>query len=130
MQEKLIFPKPDKLNNLKTGREGETVAKSYLINKGYKIIDENYQTKYAEIDLVAYFKQTLIFVEVRAKVGEKFGTPEDSINRNKKLKLLKNARAYVGWKRYRGRYRIDAVCIVFDESGDLKRINHYEDIFF
>jgi len=42
-----------KTKNLETGYLGEQIAKKYLQNKGYYIVEENYRTKYAEFDLVA-----------------------------------------------------------------------------
>ena len=119
------------------GKEGEEIARKYLENKGYKIIECNYRTKRAEIDIIArsakrgfggYNKDTLVFVEVRTKQHEQFGSPEETINYQKRIKLKRNAAAYIHRKRYYGPYRIDAVCLVIDENEGLQRINHYENI--
>ena len=67
--------------NLQTGKIGEDIAKKYLEEKGYKIIEQNCRTRYGEIDLVAKDGRDLIFVEVRTKRGENFGTPEESLNK-------------------------------------------------
>ena len=79
------------------GKIGENLAREYLVKEGYKIIEQNYKTKYAEIDLIAeksaggkflgFGPKTLVFVEVRTKVGENFGTPEDTLNYKKKNKI-------------------------------------------
>ena len=124
------IPKETKTNNLKIGRLGEQIAKIYLQNKGYYIIEKNYRTKYAEIDLIARNKSVLVFVEVRARKDERFGSPEDSIKRSKIRKLIKNAQAYVARKGYVKTYRIDAICIVLEENGRANRITHYENITF
>ncbi|MCH8244347.1 YraN family protein [Patescibacteria group bacterium] len=110
------------------GKEGEEIAKKYLESKGYKIIEQNYRTKRAEIDIITKHKNKLVFVEVRTKHHEQFGTPEDTINYQKRKRLQKNAAAYVHRKRYKGPYRIDAVCLVIDKNEGLRRINHYENI--
>ena len=117
-----------KADNLKTGRLGENLAKRYLQRKGFRIIDENYRTKFAEIDLIAQFKDTLVFVEVRTKIGEQFGMPEESLNRKKINKVIKNAQMYIKYKNYTGKHRIDSVCIVLNENKKLIRLNHYENI--
>jgi len=117
-----------KTKNLKTGRLGEEIAKKYLQVNRYAIIEQNYRTRHAEIDLIALYKGILIFVEVRTKKGERFGIPEESINRNKKIKLMGNAKAYVAKKRWKKEYRIDAICIVLDDNYRVKRINHYKNI--
>lgn len=119
-----------KLKNLDTGHLGEQIAKIYLQNKGHHIVEENYKTKYAEIDLVTHSKGVLVFVEVRTRRDERFGSPEDSINRSKIRKLTKNAQAYVARKRYAKTYRIDAICIVLDDGGKASRITHYKNITF
>ena len=117
-----------KTKNLEIGYLGEIIAKKYLQNKGYHIVEENYRNKYAEIDLIARNKSILIFVEVRTRSGEQFGTPEESIKRDKIKKLIRNAKAYAARKRYSKEYRIDAICIVLNERGEAKRIGHYENI--
>ena len=119
-----------KAKNFETGRLGEVIAKKYLQDKGYDIIDQNYKTKYAEIDLIARHKGILVFVEVRTKTKEQFGTPEESINRNKINKLIKNAQSYAAIKNYNKEYRIDAICVILDENKKVKRITHYKNITF
>lgn len=116
------------MSTTETGRIGEHIAKEYLGRKGYKIIEQNYKTKYAEIDLVAQKEGALVFVEVRTKTGEQFGTPEETINYKKKMKLTRNAKAFVAKKKFIGLYRIDAVCIVLGENKQAKRVTHYENI--
>ncbi len=117
-----------KTNNLKTGCLGEEIAKRYLENQGYRIIQENYRTKYAEIDLIAWHKKCLVFIEVRTKKEERFGTPEESLTVKKINKLLRNAMVYTAQRNYQGSYRIDAVCIVLDGGQKLKRLKHYSNI--
>ena len=114
--------------NLKTGQMGEAIAREYLKKKGYKILAQNFKTKYAEIDLIARQKNEMVFVEVRTKRGEIFGTPEESLNRKKMIKLRKNAWAYVGRIGWQGAYRLDAVCVVLKQDNSAQRINHYENI--
>ena len=116
------------------GKVGEKLAREYLEKGGWKIIEQNYKTKYAEIDLVAekpagFFKQsTLVFVEVRTKVGEQFGSPEDTINKAKLWKVLQNAKSYTAFNRWNGPARIDAVCIVLKNDLSVVRLTHHENI--
>jgi len=117
-----------KTKNLTIGYLGEAIAKKYLQNKGYKIIEQNYKTKYSEIDLIARDNKVLVFVEVRTKTKEQFGSPEESLNRIKIKRLIKNTTAYVVQKSHVKDYRLDAICIVLDENKTIKRINHYQNI--
>ena len=125
---KIGFPNGTRTKNLEIGHRGEQTAKIYLQNKGYRIIEENYRTKYAEIDLIAGDKGILVFVEVRTRKDERFGSPEDSINRDKMRKLTRNAEAYAVRKRYTKKYRIDVICIVLNGEEETRRIDHYENI--
>lgn len=107
--------------NLRTGKLGEEIAKEFLEKKGYKIIEQNYKTKYGEIDLVCQKGKELIAVEVRTKVGDLYGTPEESLTKKKIRKVWLNALA-------RGAGRVDAVCIVLKYNGEVERLEHYENI--
>jgi len=114
--------------NLEIGRLGENIAKEYLEKKRYSIVDQNYKNKYAEIDLIAKDKDILVFVEVKTRIGEQFGLPEQALNRNKIYRLIRNSKVYMFKKYNNMNYRIDAVCIVLDENRKPIRIDHYRNI--
>ncbi len=113
-------------HNKNLGEIGENLAVDYLKEKGYEILERNFQNKWGEIDIVAEKDDIMVFVEVKTRIGEQFGLPEDAINKNKKLKMIKNAKAYMKYKN--DQYRIDAICVVLDKECNLKRINHYKNI--
>ena len=133
-KEKLVNQNQNKIadnpkkDNLKTGQLGENLAKEFLKKKGYKIIDANYRTKLSEIDLIAQFKDIMVFIEVRTRTGDKFGMPEQSLTKKKVNKVVKNAQMYMLYKGYADKYRIDAVCVVLDKNKKLLRLNHHENI--
>ena len=110
------------------GEVGESLAKKYLEQQGYTILAENYRTRYAEIDLVAERDKVCVFVEVRTKMGEQFGSPEDTINKKKLWKVRKNAEAYAASAEHRGLARIDAICVVLTPDFTQERLTHYENI--
>jgi putative endonuclease len=116
------------MDHLETGKIGEKLATDFLKKKGYKIIQQNYKTKYAEIDLVARQKETLVFVEVRTKTNEAFGSPEETLNYQKLNKVLQNSRAYAAFTNWQGPCRIDAICVILGEDNKPQRIDHYENI--
>ena len=117
-----------KMFNTQTGRLGERLAAEYLKKKGYKILEQNYRTRYAEIDLVVQKKDVLVFVEVRTKIGEQFGTPEETLNWKKLQKVKRNASSYVARSKWNKLYRVDGICIVLDEQHTIQRFEHYENI--
>ncbi len=114
--------------NIQVGQIGEKIAMEYLENKGYEVIQRNYKTRRAEIDIIAKKKNILVFVEVRTKTGEEFGTPEDTLTKAKLARVRKNAAAYIVIKNWQGLSRVDAICIVLNPDSTVKRIEHYENI--
>jgi len=70
----------------------------------------------------------LVFVEVRTKIGENFGTPEDTLKNKKLNKVRFNALSYVAFKKWTGPIKIDAICIVLRPDYTVLRLNHYENI--
>lgn len=114
--------------NLKTGYIGEGIAKEYLEKKGYRIIAQNFRTKYSEIDLICQQGKELVLVEVRTKKGLGFGSPEESLTKRKLKKLWFNAKSYVKTNKWKETYRIDVVCIVLKKDNTVERIDHYQNI--
>ncbi|MBU1086873.1 MAG: YraN family protein [Candidatus Omnitrophica bacterium] len=117
-----------RINKSETGLIGEILAKKFLRKKGYTIIEQNFRTKYSEMDLVVKKKDVLVFVEVRTKTSEYFGSPEETINKHKINRLVRSAQAYISYNQYSGNARIDAICIVLNPDASPNRITHYESI--
>lgn len=67
---------------------GEDAACVYLKRKGYRIIERNFRRGYGEIDIIALKKRTLVFIEVKTRSQNKFGTPFESVAASWKLKKL------------------------------------------
>ena len=72
------------------GKDGEQMAISWLKEKGYEILHCNWRHSYYEIDIVAKKGEKLHIVEVKARQGNYFGNPEDSVTK-KKFKHLQKA---------------------------------------
>lgn len=68
---------------------GEQIATNYLKSKNYKIVDRNYFSKYGEIDIIAYFEKTVIFIEVKTRKDDNFVYASESVN-YKKIRNIKN----------------------------------------
>ena len=104
------------------GRLGEKLAASLLRRNGYKLIEKNFQCRLGEIDIIALDGDTLVFIEVKARVGRKFGLPEESV-RPWKLKVIEKVGAYFRLLHPETpeAQRIDVVAIELDESGKVLR---------
>jgi len=70
------------------GFNAEEKAIFYLENKGYKIIAQRYKTKFGEVDIVASIKQTLVFVEVKARQNNEL---LEMILRKSQINRIRNA---------------------------------------
>ena len=121
-----------KNQNYKKGKLGEQIARDYLIKKGYRIIRQNFQTRFGELGIVAGKDNLLIFIEVKLKVEADFGRPEEMITQ-KKLRQVKNTAEMflMQEKTYLSnfkQYRIDAICIILNQDMTVKEIRHYENL--
>ena len=107
-----------------TGLLGEKLAKDFLTRSGYHIIETNYRTRDGEVDIVARHKNTLVFIEVRAKKSLSFGTPEESITETKMEKLRRVAEHYrQTHDNLPASWRIDVVAVVMDKDGRIRRLS-------
>ena len=110
------------------GHEGEILANKYLQKNGYRILDINWQTRWAEIDLVAIDGDTLVFVEVKTRHSREYGAPEEAITPHK-LKSLEHSALLFKQQHPElpEALRIDFVGIDYAE-GDKPRINLIKNI--
>lgn len=78
------------------GRMGEDLAHSYLRRRGCRVVARNYRTRSGagEIDLIAWHKATLLFVEVKTRSTTEFGRPEQWVDAEKRARILIAARDY------------------------------------
>lgn len=106
-----------------TGALGEKLAAKHLAGLGYKILETNSRCQQGEIDIVARDGEYLVFVEVRTKSGPDFGTPEESITRAKKERLISLALLYLQThSRLPPLWRIDVVAVELGPQGKPSRV--------
>ena len=77
------------------GKRAERRAARYLVSRGYTLLSCNYHTRRGEIDLVARDGNCLVFVEVKSRNTNRFGTPEEAITPQKRQRLSWAARHYL-----------------------------------
>lgn len=110
------------------GKLGEDIAVKFLSGKGYRILKRNYRFGHGEIDIIAMDGDVLVFVEVRTKFSEDFGTPEDTVTMKKRDQLKKIASAFLQTNDVKfSECRFDFIGIMF--KGGKPRINHIENAF-
>ena len=77
------------------GAKGEEVAVSYLKSRGYRIVERNYRIRFGEIDIIAEQGDDLVFIEVKTRSGTLFGSPFESVTKQKQKQLSKVALEYM-----------------------------------
>lgn len=111
------------------GKTGERLAKSYLQQKGYEILDENWTHGKAEIDLIVYQAGIIIFVEVKTRSSVAFGEPEDFVQKPKKKLMALAANAYIDLMNHQNDIRFDIISITFTKNKNYT-LKHIEDAFW
>jgi len=100
---------------------GENKAEEYLIKNDYLILDRNFRTTHGEIDIVAEKNGIITFVEVKTRTNNKFGNPEDAVDKQKKTKLIESALAYMqDHPELEDSWQIDVIAVYKEFSSKLK----------
>lgn len=112
------------------GLAGEEAARLYLEKQGYKVIERNYRCPLGELDLIALDERTTVIIEIRAKTGLSYGSPEESITADKGRRLLRLAQYYLKSKsKTDAPSRIDLVAVMLNNNDlTVKSINHIKGI--
>ena len=77
------------------GQRVEQAAEYYLQQQGLQPLERNFSSRGGEIDLLMHDGDTLVFVEVRFRKSDRFGTPVESVTASKQRKLLQTAQLYL-----------------------------------
>lgn len=111
------------MRNLRAeGAVAEDRAADYLLAKGYTLVTRRRKVAGGEIDLVCLDGETLVFVEVKARIAPGF-RPEEALGAAKAAHLRTAARNWVDACGDEGRvWRFDLVAI------DAQGLRHYEDV--
>lgn len=105
------------MDKRKRGNFAEDYACKLLSKNGYKIIERNFYTSFSEIDIVAIKGTVLVFVEVKARWGNKFGSPEEAVNNRKLLRIKKAGDLFSSKnKNLPLKTRIDVVSLILDKE--------------
>jgi putative endonuclease len=100
-----------KADHLQQGEAAEQQAVDYLSQRGLKVVSRNFRCKVGEIDLIMREKRTLVFVEVRYRQTDDYGSALESITPSKQRKLLAAANFYLQKNRIDQPCRFDVVAI-------------------
>ncbi len=97
------------------GQEGEKKAVKFLKKKKYRILETNFTTKAGEIDIIAEQGGVLVFVEVKSRADNEYGSPLDAVTPAKQKKLIQVANRFLARHEIRERdCRFDVVAVTGD----------------
>lgn len=114
-------------NHNKVGHFGEEIARNYLLKNGYQILARNWRWGKAEVDLIARWDNTLVFVEVKTLTHIQFGYPEQSVHLQKQTLLYQAATEYLYQIQHEDEFRFDIISVVLEPQID---VQHFIDAFF
>jgi putative endonuclease len=114
----------------KMGELAETAALSYLTKAGCKLVEKNFTCPFGEIDLIIQDQDVLVFVEVRYRGKEDFGSGAETVSATKRKKIIRTAQRYLQKNKvsYLVACRFDVVSITLDKEKQFK-INWIKDAF-
>lgn len=104
-------------HNLSLGKNGENLAAEFLKQNGYRILARNFRTKLGELDIVALDKDTVCFVEVKARSSAAFGRPQEAVHPAKQRQIIKAALVFLQEKKLTDKFcRFDVAAVDFSKS--------------
>lgn len=110
------------------GNLAEELATSFLIRKGYKILENNFRHHKGEIDIIAEFQNQIIIAEVKARSSNIFMEPQEAVTKKKIKSLVAVANFFMKFRNLDQEVRFDIIAVQPDNSGILQ-ITHLEDAF-
>ncbi|MCI9070862.1 MAG: YraN family protein, partial [Clostridium sp.] len=116
--------------NKAIGKYGENIARDFLINNGYKILDMNYRNRYGEIDIISIKNDIIIFCEVKSRYTSSFGNPIEAVTYYKQKQIIKLSEMYLLYEKYNNyNVRYDVIEVNFNKLNNNFKVNHIKDSF-
>ena len=99
------------------GQAGELAALAYLLAGGMRLVARDWRCRLGQLDIVCEEAGTLVAVAVKARRGDRFGLPQEAVDRRKqaKLRMLLDAFRLATGRRDQP-CRIDVVAVRFDRE--------------
>ena len=112
------------MNNREFGSKGEDLACEYLKKNGYEILERNkHFSNLCEIDIIAKFKDKYVFVEVKTRQTDNFGSPFEAITKTKYNNIKTGVLSYLKENNIKN-YQIDAIAITMKPELKIEHIKN------
>ena len=115
-------------NSQKQGQEGENRARTYLLDRGYEILELNWRYKKYEVDIIAKKDECVVFVEVKTRKSNTFGEPEIFVTKQKQNFLIAAANQYIVQNNIELEARFDIIAII--QLNNNHTVKHLEAAFY
>ena len=110
------------------GDRGEDRAAAFLRKEGYRILERNYRCPLGEMDIIAREGKTIVFVEVKTRSSDRFGSPQAAIGPQKQRRMTAIALCYLKGQGLLGApARFDVAAVSLGEGGE--KITLYRNSF-
>ena len=83
------------MNRRQFGNAGEDVACTFLLKKGWEILDRNVRRGRNEIDIIAKKRRVVAFIEVKRRSSLNYGRPAEAVNFEKQRHIVQAAALYM-----------------------------------
>lgn len=112
------------------GQAAERYVAGRLARRGYRILATNYRAQGGEIDIVALDGDVLVFVEVKQRTGERYGSAEEAVDAHQVERILETAEQFIAVHPHHADrlWRLDLVAITLDHGGAVLRYRHIENV--
>lgn len=116
-------------HNQRVGNEGERFAVEYLTQNRYAILRTHYTCHWGELDIIAEKNQTIVFVEVKTRIGAKAGKAYENVHYYKIRHLYRAMNQYVKqFHLYQHALRFDVITVNLHTNLSINSLQHYENI--
>lgn len=116
--------------NKEIGFLGEDTAVNYLKKYGYIILERNFNCKIGEIDIIGKDKNHIVFIEVKTRYNNIYGSPAEAVTHAKQYKIYKTAQYYIMIRKlYKFNFRFDVIEIMFNNKNNTSSIRLIKDAF-
>ncbi len=127
---KKYYEKKSEPGPLNDGGRGEAAASQRLAEKGFRILETNWHSRYGEIDLIAADGTHLVFCEVKTRREDSLGAPREAVERSKRKKLTETALCYLSGHPTALQPRFDIMEVTLScGEGAVLSVEHLENAF-
>lgn len=113
------------MTTTQTGLLGERLARRFCIMQHWNMLHTNWRSGRGEIDIIAQDKDTTVFIEVKYRGNDRFGSPEEAITPQKQKMLRMTISAYLS-RFPTPHFRVDVITITKQKPKPVLR--HMKDV--